>query len=344
MPKLLAMGKRWELYLLVFLSLFILSSCQNAYKEHFWSYHGTQSWQSQRGSSYSGTPEDILILPDASIHDLLIQRMWWARKRIWVEIYTWTDKKLAYALIDAKQRWLDVRVILEPNVFGSPNINKPIYELFMGKGIDVTYSNTYKFRFTHAKFFLLDDDVYISTGNFTRSFFEKNRDIIIRIWSGWEQRYLENLFLRDFSHLGTENLAIPENLVVSPIDSRSKILALIDSARSSIVIYTQNLQDSDIWGLLTQKALSGIKVQVCTAKNESNELSLNQDWPFDWTLVTKPYPHLKTILIDGQILFIGSQNLTQNSLDNNREVGIIIEKNPQVIRKVSDLYKKDCLR
>jgi phosphatidylserine/phosphatidylglycerophosphate/cardiolipin synthase-like enzyme len=87
-----------------------------------------------------------------------------------------------------------------------------------------------------------------------------------------------------------------------------------------------------------------VQIDLCTARNESNEKSIEDDWPFDWTLVATPYPHLKTIVIDEKKVFIGSQNFTQNSLDNNREVGMVIQENPQIVRMVTGLYENDCKR
>lgn len=41
-------------------------------------------------------------------------------------------------------------------------------------------------------------------------------------------------------------------------------------------------------------------------------------------LLKKPYVHTKVILIDDELLLIGSMNLSANSLDNNREYGILL--------------------
>ena len=38
----------------------------------------------------------------------------------------------------------------------------------------------------------------------------------------------------------------------------------------------------------------------------------------------KPYVHTKMILIDKKILLLGSMNLSANSLDNNREIWILL--------------------
>ncbi len=329
-------------FILVSTSL-IIPSCTSEYKEHFWSYHSTGGTTSP---SYNLAPEsiDLLVLPDKSIHTDLIDAISKSQERVWVEIYTWTDKWLRDALIAAKRRGVDVKVILEPNVFGSPKINTPTYDAFIWAEIDVVYSDIYRFRFTHAKFFLLDDDVYISTWNFTRSFFEKNRDIIIHMKDDKMKSFFQELFLRDFFHHGTENLTIPDLVVISPLDSRKKILSLLSEAKTHILVYTQSLQDEEILELLVSKFHEWVQIDLCTARNESNEKSIEDDWPFDWILVATPYPHLKTIVIDGKKVFIGSQNFTQNSLDNNREVGMVIQENAQIVRTVMGLYENDCKR
>ena len=43
--------------------------------------------------------------------------------------------------------------------------------------------------------------------------------------------------------------------------------------------------------------------------------------------VKKPYLHAKVFLIDGERVILGSANMTQNALDNNREILIDLGKN-----------------
>jgi phosphatidylserine/phosphatidylglycerophosphate/cardiolipin synthase-like enzyme len=44
-------------------------------------------------------------------------------------------------------------------------------------------------------------------------------------------------------------------------------------------------------------------------------------------LMKKPLLHAKAIIIDDKSAFVGSFNFTKNSLENNREAGIFIQKN-----------------
>ena len=54
----------------------------------------------------------------------------------------------------------------------------------------------------------------------------------------------------------------------------------------------------------------------------------------------KPYVHTKMILIDQKILLLGSMNLSANSLDNNREIWILL-LDPQLITAFLDQFRAD---
>jgi phosphatidylserine/phosphatidylglycerophosphate/cardiolipin synthase-like enzyme len=54
----------------------------------------------------------------------------------------------------------------------------------------------------------------------------------------------------------------------------------------------------------------------------------------------KPYIHAKMILIDDRYLLIGSMNLSSNSLDNNREHGIITTDS-KTIQQFKQQFDKD---
>gem|GEM_PF-2045825 len=66
--------------------------------------------------------------------------------------------------------------------------------------ISVKYTDNNRYVFTHAKFWLIDEDYYISTGNWTRSFFTKNREYIYRGSDESTRKFLEKIFQVDFAH------------------------------------------------------------------------------------------------------------------------------------------------
>jgi phosphatidylserine/phosphatidylglycerophosphate/cardiolipin synthase-like enzyme len=189
-----------KILFLLILSL-ILSSCGGEYQGHYVRQHRISTPLSGESIIPLENTGDILILPDLRTKDTLIESINATKKRIWIEIYTWTDKDILASVIDAHRRGVDVRVILEPNVYGTPRINSPTYKTLKSAGIDVAYADGYRYVFTHAKFFLLDDIFYISTGNLTYSSFTKNRDIIYRSTNSEILEFLSSIFLADQGHL-----------------------------------------------------------------------------------------------------------------------------------------------
>lgn len=63
----------------------------------------------------------------------------------------------------------------------------------------------------------------------------------------------------------------------------------------------------------------------------------------EFSTTKKPHTHAKTILVDGRDLLIGSINYTKNSLDNNREINLILRETP-FLESYQKIIQKDCKR
>ncbi len=57
-------------------------------------------------------------------------------------------------------------------------------------------------------------------------------------------------------------------------------------------------------------------------------------------VTTSPYIHAKSILADGKLAYVGSINFTANSMENNRELGILT-KTPRVLRALAETFEED---
>lgn len=111
--------------LLSFFLILFLTSCQNEY----WTFHDGQKnfarekaqTELSRENFSVGQIEDreveILMTPDIQVLDRIVSRIDAAKTRVFVEVYILTEKRIIKALKDAKSRGVDVRVILEKNVF-----------------------------------------------------------------------------------------------------------------------------------------------------------------------------------------------------------------------------------
>jgi phosphatidylserine/phosphatidylglycerophosphate/cardiolipin synthase-like enzyme len=56
--------------------------------------------------------------------------------------------------------------------------------------------------------------------------------------------------------------------------------------------------------------------------------------------LASPYIHAKLLLVDGSSAFVGSQNYTSTSMDQNREVGIVIH-GASNIERIQRVFDKD---
>lgn len=232
--------------ILLLISLFFLSSCTNEY----WQFHEQQQKiETQKQETTQVLKEfsvdkieprsvEILTTPDKKVLDRIVSMIDRAKQQVLVEVYILTEKRIIQALKDAKKRGVDVRVVLEKNVFGGTNINAKTFKTLQTAGVSITYDNSKLYNFIHTKLLIIDDAYVITTGNLSYSSFVYNREFYVIGTDGADLQTLENIFGADFE--GREILESTTNLVISPINSRKKIETLLISAHKDIFLYAEN--------------------------------------------------------------------------------------------------------
>jgi phosphatidylserine/phosphatidylglycerophosphate/cardiolipin synthase-like enzyme len=85
------------------------------------------------------------------------------KKRLYVEVYMLTEDKLINALFKAKNRRIDIKVILEKNPYQTSGINDDTYDFLSKNKIDVVWSNLDNYSLNHSKFIIADDELILST-------------------------------------------------------------------------------------------------------------------------------------------------------------------------------------
>lgn len=333
--------------LLIFF-LFFLFSCQNEYVE----FHQNKEIQKRLQSETSDFSfEKIEYLsgltlkntPDLKFLDELNQKIEDAKSRVYVEVYIFTEKRIKKALIDAKKRWLEVKVILEKNIYLAWNLNKDTFKDLEKAWIEVVYSNPENYSLNHSKMMIIDDVVMLSTGNFSYSSFRYNREFFVFIENSMLFPYFLDIFENDFNW-NKKNIYHP-NLVLSPFSTREKLEYLVKNAKKSIKIYAHNISDNSILNQIIQKNKEKIDVKMILpdlkkVSSNENEIKLLQENNIDLKMIDKPEIHAKSILIDEKYLYIGSINFSSYSMDKNREIWILI-KNEDVIKQFLDIFTSD---
>lgn len=280
---------------------------------------------------------EIARLPDKQVLNDLIEKIDKAKYRVYIEAYIFTLQDLADSLIRAKKRWLDVKIIMEKNVYKAWNINNKIFNLLAKNSIETMWSNSKDYPLNHSKFLIIDDEFVLSTWNFTYSSFTKNREFLLFINDqNILQKILSNFFY-DFQN--TKNFLYDDNLVLSPYYSREKIEFLIKNAKNEILLYFPYFSDEKLMTLLEDKLDENINIKIITDKQNEDIEKLKNIW-FEVKVLEKTKEHAKVILVDKKIAYIWSINFSTYSLDKNKETWIMII-NENIIKKLLQYFQED---
>lgn len=137
------------------------------------------------------------------------------------------------------------------------------------------------------------------------------------------------------------------NLVVSPVNSRSDFTSIINSAHHTLLIEAEEMQDSNIEQAITSAAQRGVHVQVILpapsgSSGDSNSSGIDtiKQAGVQVREDSRLYMHAKIIVVDGQKAFVGSENISTQSLDGNRELGIIVS-DQGVLNTLQQTFQQD---
>lgn len=278
----------------------------------------------------------ILETPDEQIWLYIADKIKDAKHKIYLEVYILTHDKIISELINAQNRWLDVKIILEKDVYLGSYVNNKTIKRLEEAWIKIKFRPKW-FRFMHAKYILIDSNWLLSTGNFSFSSFKKNSEFLVtsfdsNITNKNKQNifnFLKKLFLADYSDITF--IQNNDYIILSKLWARHKLEYILKSAKKSITFKIQSLSDKSIVNILKEKHKEWVILNISVANPNSYPSNKDVIDQFKnlWIKVKftkKPYLHAKYFLVDNEIIYIWSINFSTNSLDNNREVGIIFKK------------------
>lgn len=286
---------------------------------------------------------EIKSTPDKKLIWEIVKKIDNAKLRIFVEVYIFTEKDLQKALIRAKKRWVEVKVIMEKNVYKAANLNKKTYDNFAKNNIELSWASDTNFALTHTKLMIIDELIMISTGNYSYATFSKNREFFLFIK---DEKLLSNLisiFNLDFEH--KKEIVYDSNLVLSPYYTREKFDILLKSAKKSIKMYIQNFWDKKVLEILKSKKKEWIDIEIIlpdlkSIESNSDEIEEFKKAWIKYKTSKNPYIHAKSILVDDKYLYIWSINFSSYSIDKNREIWLLI-KTGKIIQKFLDIFSSD---
>ncbi len=306
---------------------------------------GSQSAPTPAATAVSPGQQTLYVLPDDGPEPLLD----WidaARTSIRIKIYVFTDDAMRDALIRAANRGVDVRVLIDPEPVGGGEGNMQTFQALKDAGVRVKWASG-PYKHYHEKSIVIDDRrAIIATFNFTYSSFTKNREFAVVTTQPDVVADVAQIFDADWAG---EGVAWSEEtpIVLSPVNSRARLTALIEEAQQTLWLEEATLLDDDLTQALVRAAQRGVDVRFLAPRREDNlaekQFQRLQQAGATIALLDEPYVHAKAILVDGRRAFIGSVNLSFTSLELNRELGIITEE-PEVVSRLAEVMARDWAR
>jgi len=271
----------------------------------------------------------LLVQPDDGSAPLL-EAFDSARRSLDLYVFRLDDRRVADALGRAVRRGVAVRALVAHTRRGGAFALRKLESRLRKIGVDVSRSDNDLQRY-HGKMAIVDDRRLLVLGyNFTRRDMEHSRSFGLILEDKRVIAQAREMYDADFNR----RAYVPEHgaLVVSPFNSRAVLARLIQEARRQILIYDKRLSDELMLRLIERQARAGVEVRVIGTMQRRLK-----------GVAAAPFPgrlHVRAIIQDGRRLFVGSQSLRKEELDNRREIGAVVSTASEV-RRALRVFQQD---
>ncbi|HEY2285011.1 MAG TPA: phospholipase D-like domain-containing protein [Streptosporangiaceae bacterium] len=269
-----------------------------------------------------------------------------AKTSVDLTMYELSDTTAEKDLAAAAHRGAAVRVILDKR---EEHTNSAAYSYLKSRGVKVTWSSS-AYTYTHQKTLVVNNaEAIILTANLTSRYYSTTRDFGVVDRDARDVAAIVAVFDADFAH----HAVTPgdgDDLVWSPTDSQARILSVINGARHSLRVYTEEMADSTMEKALISAAKRGVAVQV-VGENTDHEYDTAFAKLAAGGVQIRYYKSPSGFYIHGKVveadygtpaarIFIGSENFSSTSLNRNRELGLIIAA-PAVLASMARTFAGD---
>jgi cardiolipin synthase A/B len=284
----------------------------------------------------------LVVLPDDSAQPIL-DAIGAASSSIRVKMFVFSDPALRQALIAARRRRVNVRVMLNPARRSGEEDNEATRKALTRGGIDVVDSNP-DFDLTHEKSMVVDEkSAFVKSLNWSTKNLTGTRDYAVITSHEREVGEIVECFEADW-HRQRFDPGRERHLIWCP-GGRDRIARFIDRARHTLFLQNERYQDTVIIEHLVRARRRGVKVHVMTRPPHTLKedklvegvggLRIMDDVGIKIHKLRHLRLHAKMFLADGISSIVGSINLAPGSLDDRRELAIEVRDEDVVER----LYK-----
>jgi phosphatidylserine/phosphatidylglycerophosphate/cardiolipin synthase-like enzyme len=293
-----------------------------------------RSWSQSPAASVT-----FFATPNPNGHRDFIAGIGKAKKSIKMTMFHLTEAAAVQALLDAQGRGVNVRIIIDKKSLQSSKQTEIAAHL-RAAGAAVKGSSA-AFSITHVKAMTLDDQTaFITSMNLTDTATD-TRDFGVSLADPGVVAEMNAVFEADWQNADSGRGDTPtlsrRDLIWSPVDSRERLKALIDSATDSIVGSVENLGDPVLQDAFIAAASRRVNVRLITPLCNKNSnhffdvpfVRLLRSGGVDAKMMPSPatpdhpYIHAKMLVVDDRRAYLGSINFSTNSTTRARELGIV---------------------
>jgi cardiolipin synthase len=290
----------------------------------------------------------LIVLPDDSAQPIL-DAINGATKSLLIKMFVFSDPQLLKAVLAARSRGVNVRVMLNPARRSGEEDNENTRKKLTIGGVDVLDSNP-EYDVTHEKSMVVDDShAFVKSLNWQTKNLTETRDYAVVTSHAHEVNEIIECFEADWSR--KEFIAGAEShLIWCKGNGRDRIAAFIDGAKHSLFLQNERYQDPIIIEHLVRAQMRGVKVHVMsrpphTLKKEKliegvGGLRIMDDVGIKIRKMEHLKLHGKVMLADGVRAIVGSINLAPGSFDSRRELAIEV-RDDEVVGRLHKVVKHD---
>jgi len=290
----------------------------------------------------------LLVMPDDGV-DAVVALIETASEQLLLKQFKLQSVAVEEALLRARERGVEVRVMLNPHTSGGDRWNDEAFERLQGWGIATAWTSE-AFPVTHEKSMVVDRHIaLVATFNLADKYFTETRDygvltynpaVVAQVTAGFEADWRRVFFQPD---LGV-------GLVWSSAHSRGQMARIVDAATRTLWIQHPKFVDAVILERIISARERGVKVRVlCGGKHGISDwdiydtfssLRVMQRFGVKVRRQQRPKLHAKLILVDGAFAQTGSMNIDRSAFDLRRELGIESDA-PEVVSRLRDMFETD---